>query len=108
MERPSGCGILGGHSYLGVEYYSRLAQLSKGIGNGRSGDISHLKTLTARLASNGNAPIPLACDSKSDCRFNNNVTSQMLIPKLIPIEYLKKYDENPIEYDLSSLFKPSR
>ena len=48
--------------------------------------------MTPRLASNTNVPLPLVSEVKADRGFNNDATGRMLIP----IKYLKKYDENPI------------
>ena len=69
-----------------------MAQLARGISQGRSGDLSRLKEMTTKLASKTNVPLPLVSQSKLDRGFNDNDIGRILIP----IRNLKAYNEDPI------------
>ncbi|KAN0139301.1 hypothetical protein V8E53_002802 [Lactarius tabidus] len=68
------------------------SSLARGISQGRSWDLIRLKEMTPKLASKTNVPLPLVSQTKSDHRFNNDETGQMLIP----IRNLKAYNKDPI------------
>ena len=90
--QPKNGGSFGEYPSLCFTYQSRLAQIARGIGTGRSGDISRLKEITAKLASNNGRPLSLVSDAKSDRGFNNDATGRMLIS----IRDLKAYNEDPV------------
>jgi hypothetical protein len=66
------------------------------MGLARATDINRMKSLAGNLASRDGRPLPFVSETKSDRGFNSDATGRMLIP----IQYLKKYDEDPIGYRL--------
>ena len=68
-----------------------MIQIGLGLRQGRANDIYKLKANTGRFLSEPGANVAIA-HSKSGRGFNHDLLGRMLIP----IQYIKAYDMNPV------------